>query len=216
MNLFKYNLTKEEYLRNIELKINNFSLLKIMITINKMMIVVLISLEILILYLNNFSRLDVISTIGIMVIIGQLIVANKTNLIKIKLVKYNLKKRYKLTRKIEWDNNNFKIYINEKIIINSYNNVKNLIESDEFLVINYREIYKKDSNIMIPKEKLFKDNLFERLKENIINNIGENNYKRIDIEPVNTSYIKKRDYALVFFFYAIILVSIILYFTLFI
>lgn len=192
MNVFDYKVLNEEYIKSLELKVKN-RYFKLMFFILKVLIIVIVLIEFISFILNIF-HFDKSTLLGILTIILGFNILNKKNLKTIKLLKYNrLKKTNKLERKIVWDNNEFKFYNNKKLIINSYSEIKNLIENDKFFIINYEEKYKKNFNIIVPKKELYKKNLLNEFKNSIINKIGENNYKNLDIK-LEKYYPNKREY----------------------
>lgn len=209
MNIFKYKVSKEEYIRNLELKLKKFGLLKLMIFISKIIIILMIMLLLLNLY---FRSPYVLIFMEILTITFGLLIVNRKNFIRIKLIKYNiLEIKNKLERKLEWDNENFKIYNNKKLIINSYNDIKNIIESDKFLILNYGFKNKNTGNIIIPKDELCEVGIYEDLKESVIKNIGKDKHKNLDVKFFDVSNIGAKDYALVLTLFIILIVIIILF-----
>lgn len=155
----------------------------------------------------------------ILIVIVAFLETNETNLIRIKLAKYYIRERkHKLERRIMWDRNEFKIYNSDKLIISSYKDIKDMIESDKFLIINYKFKRKNKDNIVIPKEKLYKLNLYDDLKDNVINNIEENKYKKEDVQFIDIENIdiKVKCYGLVALLIIIVIAIIILFFNIFI
>lgn len=209
MNIFEYKISKEEYIKKLEIKLKGFRFIKLMFYIAKIFSV--ISGIHLILIFGIFNR---ISLYMILIIIFIFLATNKKCLIICRFLGYNIReKRHALVRRIEWDKDGFKIYNNKKLIINSYNDIKNIIESDKFLILNYEFKSKKNYNIIIPKDELDKAGMYEDLKESVINNIGEDKYKDLDVKFFDISNINigTKEYALVLLLVVIVIAIIILF-----
>lgn len=194
MNCLKYKITKEEYLQKTKLRVNGI-VFKLVCFWWILSIVVILFIFIPLLIKYNYIIDALINLCAIFFIISLM---SKKRLIIIRKVKYEINNtRDKLIRKIEWDNENFKIYNNKKNIINSYKDVKNLIESDKIFIINYNKKYKKSFNIIVPKEELYKLDLFDKFRSDVIKNIGENNYKKINIKFNEIHNITKKEYIII-------------------
>lgn len=205
MNFIEYKILKEEYIKKLEIKFNRFFIL--MFSIIKVLSVIF-GIH-LILIFGIFNR---ISLYMIFIIIFVFLATNKNNLIKFKLLKYNIReRRHELIRRIEWDRYEFKVYNNKKLIINSYNDIKNIIESDKFLILNYEFKNKNTGNVIIPKDELCKAGIYEDLKESVINNIGKDKYKNLDVKFFDIVNIGTKEYALVLLLVIIAIAIIILF-----
>lgn len=211
MNCLKYKITKEEYIQKMNFIVNGI-IFKLLCFLGIIFILVLLFIFIPVLIKLNYIN-DVLVNLCEMILI--VILINKKNFILIGRVKYEfVKTKDKLIRKIEWDNENLKIYNNKKNIINSYKDVENLIESDKFFIINYNKKFKKNFNIIVPKGELYKVYLFDKFRNAMIKNIGENKYKKIDVKFNEIKNITKSEYLVIIII--LMLILIILYYLVYI
>ncbi len=192
MEDIEYKILKEEYIEDIESRIKSKTLRMISKTSE------LIAIILTIVLVSYFGFFNIVGMYCVLAIICVYSINNKKNLIIIRLIIYRIKeKKDKLNREIEWNESEFNVSNNSRIIIKSYNNIEEIIEYKDYIILvckSKAHKYLANKKIIIPKKAFNNENKEKDFKKIIISRVGKENYKISSSELEKTIEIGMKEY----------------------